>query len=39
MNRRKKKRKIQPLSVTIAERLPAVAEKLGFKGKGRLKRE
>jgi hypothetical protein len=35
MNRRKKKRKILPLSVTVAERLPAIAEKLGFKEKGR----
>jgi hypothetical protein len=36
MKRRRKKRRIQPLKVTIAERLPAVAERLGFKAKERL---
>jgi hypothetical protein len=35
MNRKKKKRRILPLKVTIAERLPAVAERLGFKEKER----
>lgn len=34
MKRKKKRqrRKVQPLKVTIAERLPAVAERLGFTG-------
>jgi hypothetical protein len=32
MKRKKRRRKAQPLTVTIAERLPAVAERLGFTG-------
>jgi hypothetical protein len=32
MKRKKRRRKAQPLTVTVAERLPAIAAKLGFKG-------
>jgi hypothetical protein len=30
MKRKKRKRKVRPFKVTIAERLPAVAARLGF---------
>jgi hypothetical protein len=39
MKRRRKKRRIQPFKVTVAERLPAVAERLGFNVKERLNAE
>ncbi|KPD00602.1 hypothetical protein LR69_01254 [Geobacillus sp. BCO2] len=32
MKRKKRRRKVQQLKVKIAERLPEIAERLGFKG-------